>query len=753
MLIPSFSPPSDPFQFMNPLACHLRRILAGCLLLWFLQPADCRAQEPATSALRVEYELGFGGEFKRGVWIPVHAEVTNQSGDVFQGQFVVEAEDVDGVMITYSDQTQLFELAPGESSSLVQYIKVGRLPWRVVAGIKSQETQAYVDQRLFDEAGGGNRKATSYFILQLGKDLPLSRSRLQSSLSADADLVELSLIRQDQFDRLPAEWIGYESIDLMVLPTAESGILDQLSPQQARAIRDWVYQGGRLILFAGKNAVSMVEDNSPLADLIPGVVTGTAEQWQTSGLENYGNAQQRLFLSSTNNPLATLDVTDGRVILRDQENAQALHPLVVRSVRGFGMVVYVAFDIDIPPLDQWSSTGRVLEKLIAVGRNAGDDDDSLSGDSGNHAGYRDLSGQLRSQLEQFDSVTPVQFIWIAALLALFVLMIGPLDFFLLRKLNRLHWTWVTFPSAVVLIAVVIIVMTQTLPADKPMMNQLHIVDIDAATGTVRGTEYLAVYSPEVAAFDVHLESHAGTDESDPGIQIKRDFTTTGWHGLPGTGLGALGRTSFQTYINHQYQIDVSAAQIDSIPVQHGGTKIIRSRWSGKTEIGNQPELYADPISGALRGTVTNPFDFDLYEVEILFDGRVYPIGRTFEAGESIDIFDVSGDSQGIDNYYSRYQDGSNKGNRRSWKVMQESTQRIVKQMMFNQDIGGAKYTGLINRYEEFLDLSHSLSYNRAVLVGRTAQGQSSFVVSGGQQVGLETENHFYRVVFKVNSAP
>ena len=85
--------------------------------------------------------------------------------------------------------------------------------------------------------------------------------------------------------------------------------------------------------------------------------------------------------------------------------------------------------------------------------------------------------------------------------------------------------------------------------------------------------------------------------------------------------------------------------------------------------------------------------------------------------------------------------------------MQESTQRIVKQMMFNQDIGGAKYTGLINRYEEFLDLSHSLSYNRAVLVGRTTQGQSSYVVRGGQPVGLETENHFYRVVFKVNSAP
>ena len=140
-------------------------------------------------------------------------------------------------------------------------------------------------------------------------------------------------------------------------------------------------------------------------------------------------------------------------------------------------------------------------------------------------------------------------------------------------------------------------------------------------------------------------------------------------------------------------------------------------------------------------------------MEVVFDGKVYPVGRTFKAGASVDIFDISDQSQGIANYYSRYQDGSSKGNRRRWSVLEESAQRIVRQMMFNQDIGGAKYTGLINRYEEFLDLSHTLSYNRAVLVARTSQGNSQYVVSGDRDVTLETRNNFYRIVFKVNAAP
>ena len=737
---------------MKSATISFRTVAVGFLAVWLFLPSNCSGQSQTEAVLEVRYELGFGGQFKRGVWIPVQAEVMNNGDSEFKGQFIVEAEDVDGIPVIYTNESQKFTLAAGASVSVSQYIKVGRLPWRVETGILDRSTEKYVDQKLFDRAAGGNRKATSYFVLQLGKGLPISRSRLQSSFSANADLVELSLIQFDEFEKLPHHWIGYEAIDLIVLPTASSGILDQLKVTQAQALRDWVYQGGRLILFAGKEVARVAAEDSPLSDLVPGKITGTVDQWNTSGLENYGNAQQRLFLSPEKNPLARLEVTDGRVLLRDQENAQALHPLIVRSVRGFGMVVYVAFDIDVPPLDDWDSSSRVLEKLIAVGRNAGEEDDSLAGSGVNYAGYQDLSGQLRSQLEKFESVTPVQFVWIAVLLAFFVLIIGPLDFYLLRKLDRFHWTWGTFPAAVILIAVIVVMMSHTLPADSPQMNQLHIVDIDAVTGTVRGTDYLALYSPEIDAFDVKLETKAmAQNNSIP--PVEKQFVTTGWHGLPGTGLGALGRASFQTYINHEYQVDTAVTELQSIPVQHGGTKSIRSRWSGKMEVETQPELYADPISGALRGTLTNPFDFDLFEVEIVFDGKVYPIGRTFRAGESVDIFDISDQSQGVDNYYSRYQDGSSKGKRRRWSAMEESTQRIVRQMMFNQSIGGAKYTGLINRYEEFHDLSHVLSYNRAVLVARTSQGNSEYVVDGDSDVALESGKNFYRVVFKVHAAP
>ncbi|MBA60875.1 MAG: hypothetical protein CMJ76_00775 [Planctomycetaceae bacterium] len=223
---------------MKSATISFRTVAVGFLAVWLFLPSNCSGQSQTEAVLEVRYELGFGGQFKRGVWIPVQAEVMNNGDSEFKGQFIVEAEDVDGIPVIYTNESQKFTLAAGASVSVSQYIKVGRLPWRVETGILDRSTEKYVDQKLFDRAAGGNRKATSYFVLQLGKGLPISRSRLQSSFSANADLVELSLIQFDEFEKLPHHWIGYEAIDLIVLPTASSGILDQLKVTQAQALRD-----------------------------------------------------------------------------------------------------------------------------------------------------------------------------------------------------------------------------------------------------------------------------------------------------------------------------------------------------------------------------------------------------------------------------------------------------------------------------------------------------------------------------------
>jgi len=290
-------------------------------------------------------------------------------------------------------------------------------------------------------------------------------------------------------------------------------------------------------------------------------------------------------------------------------------------------------------------------------------------------------------------------------------------------------------------------MVSALRTSPAAMNQIEIIDIDSLTRTVRGSNYASVYSPVTAAYSF------GMSEFNDVIPCENYQVLASWQGFPGTGLGGLGRTSFQVLIDHQYEVDLKNGQIRSIPVQHSGTRSLAARWSAESSLVVKSELVTEAASGALRGTLQNPFDFDLHEALILFDGRVYPIGQVFKANAVVDIYDLSADSQGIDNYFTRNQSGSRRHSYRVWRTLDESLDRVVKQMMFNQEIGGERYTGLLHRYQSHLDLSHMLRLRRAVLVGKARRGMTEFVNRSQQNSGepmASQVDRYYRVVLPVN---
>jgi hypothetical protein len=292
-------------------------------------------------------------------------------------------------------------------------------------------------------------------------------------------------------------------------------------------------------------------------------------------------------------------------------------------------------------------------------------------------------------------------------------------------------------------------MVSALRTSPAAMNQIEIVDIDGLTQTVRGSNYATAYSPTTAAYSFEMSKFSDS------IRSENHQVLACWQGFPGAGLGGLGRASFQVLIDHQYEVDLTDGQIRSIPVQHSGTRSLVARWSADSSLVVNSALVTEPASGALRGTLQNPFDFDLYEALILFDGRVYPIGQVFTSNSEVDVYDLSADSQGIDNYFTRFQSGSLRQSYRVWRTTDESRDRIVKQMMFNQEIGGERYTGLVNRYQSHLDLSHLLRLRRAILIGKAGEGRgmTEFVSGSEQDAGgpmSSQVDRYYRVVLPVN---
>ena len=101
-------------------------------------------------------------------------------------------------------------------------------------------------------------------------------------------------------------------------------------------------------------------------------------------------------------------------------------PLVVRKARGLGQVLFVATDLDSGSMLAWSDRPLLLAAILDLPVN---EPPVQTNNAAESYGFDDLAGQLRSSLEQFRGVRLAPFFVVASLLVLYILLIGPGDYF------------------------------------------------------------------------------------------------------------------------------------------------------------------------------------------------------------------------------------------------------------------------------------------------------------------------------------
>src|SRR4029453_2735564 len=90
------------------------------------------------------------------------------------------------------------------------------------------------------------------------------------------------------------------------------------------------------------------------------------------------------------------------------------------------------------------------------------------------------------------------------LLVAYLLVIGPLDQYWLKKLGRQMLTWLTFPCYVVFFSLLIYFIGYKLRAGETEWNEVQIVDIypRGEQADLRGRTYVWVYSSSNARYPV-----------------------------------------------------------------------------------------------------------------------------------------------------------------------------------------------------------------------------------------------------------
>jgi hypothetical protein len=242
-----------------------------------------------------------------------------------------------------------------------------------------------------------------------------------------------------------------------------------------------VRRGGQMVPMArGPGGNLVPAPNNPPASAAVGTVPGDDAEFEAAPL-----------------PMLTGTMRDGTALIGD-----AAAPLAISAERGRGQITVLTFSPEREPFISWKNRGWFWAKLSEI---------PLS----RLQGVRDNTGVARMSPDgifgsMIDSkqVRKLPLPWLLALLVAYLVVIGPLDQYWLKKINRQMLTWITFPLYVAGFSGLIYLIGFHLRAGELEWNEMNVVDIlpDLQAGVpsalLRGETYISIYSPVNARYEI-----------------------------------------------------------------------------------------------------------------------------------------------------------------------------------------------------------------------------------------------------------
>jgi hypothetical protein len=666
-----------------PIAVTTRLVPTAALALLFLAAPARGAEKVRLSGVTVGFPVPAPAgardrtELTRfGAWAPVYATVELLADVAGPAELVIEAPDADEVGTTLAVPLNLAGLAPGATAfapdrGALGYVRPAGSSGEVTVTVRTaggEALSAPVRVRLHP------REPLAYVVLALG-GAPDGFELPKPTTAAGADAGPLrngrvELAHVADFARLPDRWFGYAAADLVLLNTgtAPAGFLARLfasdAPADVRkrdALLEWTRRGGRLVVSVGAGAKAAAE-MAPLQALLPFEIDAKAPSRSKGAVALYWSAGSS---GQTNVAVGALDAKGGPPVVManlvshraggrparvlsppPNWTAEEPDPVAAQSAFGMGRVTVVGFDLDRAP---FAEAQQRLDFWDWVLRDCGANRASAGGDGkARPAGALtededDAAVALRAYDDAFDGVAVVSFGWVALLIVLYILLIGPVEYYFLKRvLGRLELTWATFPAIVLTVSVAAYLSADALKGRELKVNKIDVVDVDPASGRVYGTTWFTVFSPRIDTYSVGVEPGGGADARWADGPLPG--TTVTWLGAPRGGRPGLMRRRYAIHAT----ADAVGDGLEQVPIQVWSTKAFSANWSGTLSAGPRapggpaPQLADDlfhPPGDPTKviGTFTHYLPVPVLTDGVAFyAGNAYPLpGGVIARGERV----------------------------------------------------------------------------------------------------------------------
>ncbi|WP_078593054.1 hypothetical protein [Evansella clarkii] len=543
--------------------------------------------------ITVSTEVGFNNLIKANQGFPIAVTLKNNGEDI-SGELAISVMPGynwnNGMVITQADlpanseKTFLLSL-PGYSN--MHYGGPGPVPddihfyeggWqngkKVKLGGQTKLTPAHINEE--------------DIVVGLLTDNPDAFNYLKNARAAHGNSMRIVPVDPKQ---LPNDSAGLTMFNTIIID--QYSVAEALSPEQQDAVEAWVDFGGTLVIGADPGLQQKLDS---LAVLLP------------MGLEMNTKKEDADFFNKGDRkyPAKTIDLTagavsDGANILQRAESGT---PVAARAFHGSGQVVQLAFSPGAKSFAEWDGAESYWTETFQ------------SVITPNYMDYESVYDRLNWGLAETTSLFPSSFLPFSVLVTIFivyVLIIFPVIYFLLKKIDKREHSWWILPAISLLISAGIFGFGGKDRIAQPQINESLVVTVDEQ-GEGRGYGSVSVLSNNSGDYELNVAT-AGF----AAFPIRSNYSMGSTPDEPDGGIRQQGD-----------QLDILFKDVEYWSIRNASGPI------SKIDIG---ELETDlEISGEqeISGTVTNP-------TELRIDDLVFLSGRQKESlgslgpGETIEV--------------------------------------------------------------------------------------------------------------------
>ncbi|HEX2142309.1 MAG TPA: hypothetical protein VHK28_08585 [Candidatus Limnocylindria bacterium] len=423
----------------------------------------------AADPVAMEARAQVAGRFEAGGWAAISVRLAND-GEPVTGYVAADGED--------GTVRRLVELPAGSRKEVTLYLRPESFARTVAVRFETSDGEPVASA----EADVAVLERTSATVAVVGDVTGILRPQL---MARDTGIPEPVAMTPADITERPEPMRGLETI-------LWAGDSSTLTEAQRRSLERWIAAGGQLVVVGGPDwqaRTAAFEAFLPVEDLrsVDEVGLAPLATWVAHELPPEG-VSASVSLGQLRSDAVALVGTGDDVLLAS-------------VVRGAGRVSWLGVDLATEAFRAWPGAPGLWQRLLPNDRAA----EQFGAVPPLEEEVAGLMVQALSNLPALD-VPPAELL--LAVLVGYILLIGPLSYLALRRLDRRELAWVTAPILVLVFSSVSYGIGASMKGSDVILNEVAVVRTTTDGTAASVSSFAGVFSPTRRAYDITVAGEA-----------------------------------------------------------------------------------------------------------------------------------------------------------------------------------------------------------------------------------------------------